>query len=94
MSRPAIALLVLLVVLVAANVSTGAALVMTTYQARALFQEHELLKAEENRLRGDLSALRIELSYKAGHSVIYDFARDELGMVEPDADLTYIRTAQ
>jgi cell division protein FtsL len=45
-------------------------------------------------LRGDWSALRIEVTSFAGHSEIDRLARDELDMVEPDSDLHYIWTVR
>jgi cell division protein FtsL len=89
-----LAVLALLVVLVAANVGTGAALIMSTHRARALHQEYELLKSEEDRLQGDWSALRIEVGTHAGHSEIDRIARDQLGMIEPDDNLRYIEVVR
>jgi len=94
MSRPIAAVLALLVVLVAANIGSGAALVLTTHKSRSLFQEFELLKSEEDRLKGDWSALRIEVTALAGHSEIDRIARDELGMIEPDDDVHYVQAAR
>jgi cell division protein FtsL len=90
MSRSSIAMLALLGVLVAANIGTGTALVITTQKSRALFQERELLRREEDRLRGDWSALQIEVTSLASHSEIDRTAHDELGMIEPDSRLQYV----
>jgi cell division protein FtsL len=94
MSRSGAIVLALLVLLVIANIGTGAALVMTTTLSRSLFQEYVLLKSEEDRLRGDWSAFRIEVTRLAGHSKIDAIARDELGMVEPDEDFHYIQVVR
>jgi cell division protein FtsL len=94
MIRQSTFVMALLVVLLAANVGTGAALVMSTHKSRALFREYSLLRSEEDRLRGDWSALRIEVTSFAGHSEIDRLARDELDMVEPDSDLHYIWTVR
>lgn len=94
MSKRNAAMLGLLILLTAANIATGAALVMTTTKSRALFQEYELLQSEEDRLQGEWSALRLEVGTLAGHSEIDRIARDELGMVDPDDQLHYVRTAR
>jgi len=76
--------------LVAAIVATGAAMVTTKHESRRLFQELELLRAEEDRLQDDWSALRIEVHTLASHSRIDEFARGDLGMVDPDARREYV----
>ena len=91
MSRSNAALLGFLIFLVVANIGTGAALVTSTHKSRTLFREYALLKNEEDRLRGDWSALSIEVTSLAGHSEIDRIARDELGMIEPDDDLHYLQ---
>ena len=72
------------VALVAALIGTGIELVAVKHEWRSLFQERELLRAEEDRLQDEWSALWIEVHTLAGHARIDEIARDELGMVEPD----------
>jgi cell division protein FtsL len=77
-----------------AAVATGIALVTTTQESRRLFRELEALRLEEDRLQGDWSALQLEIGWLAGHSNIDDFARNELGMVEPGEKLEYLVPAR
>ncbi len=76
--------------LAAAVVATGIALVFTTHESRRLFRELEALKREQDRLLGDWSALELEVGTLAGYSTIDEFARAELGMVEPDDQVNYV----
>ena len=76
--------------LVGAIVATGALLVRTTHESRSLFRELESLRREQDRLRGEWSALHIELFSLAEHARIDKFARGNLGMVEPGRDLRYV----
>ena len=89
---PAAVLLVLL--LLSGIVGTGAALVTMTHESRLLFRELEALRRENDRLRGEWSALQIEVSTLAAPSAIDDFARRELGMVDSDQELTYIEVSR
>lgn len=91
MTRSNASLLALLIILVVANIGTGAALVTSTHKSRMLFREYALLKKEEDRLRGDWSALLTEVTSLAGHSEIDRIAREELGMIEPDDNLHYLQ---
>lgn len=84
------AVIVLLVALLAAIVGTGAAMVRTTHESRSLFRELEALRLEQDRLRGDWSALQIEVGTLAGHARIDGFARRELGMTEPGENMRYV----
>ena len=82
--------ILLAALLLAGIVSTGTALVTTTHESRNLFREREALRREEDRLRGDWSALRIEVTYLSGHSEIDKAAREQLGMVDPEDQLQYL----
>ncbi|HUF74295.1 MAG TPA: cell division protein FtsL [Gammaproteobacteria bacterium] len=91
--RLAILEIMLAVVLLGGIVSTGMALVSTTHESRRLFREVELLRREQDRLRDEWSALTLEVSHLAGHARIDEIARDELGLVEPDAGRLYVEVA-
>jgi cell division protein FtsL len=82
------------IVLVAGIVATGIALVTTTHESRALFQELEALRREQDRLQGDWSALQLEVSTLAGYARIDALAREKLGMVDPDQRLHYVEPAR
>ena len=86
--------LLLATALVAAIVGTGAALVQTTHESRSLFRELEALHREQDHLRGEWSALQLEVGTLAGHARIDSFARGELGMVEPGRDMRYVEVRQ
>lgn len=88
------AAIALLLVLLAAIVGTGAALVITTHESRLLFRELEALRREHDRMRGEWSALQIEVSTLAAPSAIDDFARRELGMVDADQALQYVEVSR
>lgn len=81
-------------VLAACIVATGLALVTTTHESRALFQELQALQREQDRLQGDWSALQLEVSTLAGHARIDVLAREKLGMVDPGPQLRYVEPAQ
>lgn len=81
-------------VIAAAAVATGIALVTTTEESRRLFRELEALRLEQDRLQGDWSALQLEVGWLAGHSNIDEFARKDLGMVEPGERLEYLVPAR
>ena len=83
-----------LLVLLTAIVGTGAALVTTTHESRVLFRELEALRRENDRMRGEWSALQIEVSTLAAPSTIDDFARRELGMIDTDRELQYIEVSR
>jgi cell division protein FtsL len=85
---------VLVAILLAGIVGTSAALVTTTHESRTLFIELEALKREEDRLQDDWSALWIEVGTEARHARIDEFARRELGMVEPGERLQFLWTEQ
>jgi cell division protein FtsL len=85
---------VVAVLLLGGIVATGAALVMTTHESRLLFRELEALRREQDRMRGEWSALQIEVSTLAAPSMIDDRARRELGMVDPDQRLQYIEVSR
>jgi cell division protein FtsL len=89
---PASFLLALL--LLAGIVATGALLVTTTHEARLKFRELEGLRREHDRMRGEWSALQIEVSTLAAPSTIDDFARRELGMVDPGQRLEYVEVSR
>lgn len=80
------------VVLLAGVVGTGVGLVTTTHESRHLFQELELLRREQDRLQDDWSALQLEVSTLAGHARIDMIAREDLGLVEPDARWLYMES--
>ena len=82
--------LALAAALLAGIVTTGVALVVSKNDSRLKFQELELLKSEQDRLLGDWSALELEVHTLGSPSEIDTFARQELGMVEPDAQLEYV----
>jgi cell division protein FtsL len=85
--------IVLLLLLLTAIVGTGAALVTTTHESRLLFRELQALQLEHDRMRGEWSALQIEVSTLAAPSAIDDFARHELGMVDAHEELQYIEVS-
>jgi cell division protein FtsL len=89
-----VAEIALAVGLLAGVVGTGVALVTTTHESRSLFRELEELKRERDRLQDDWSALHIEVNTLAGHARIDDFARRELGMVEPGDRLQFVGSGQ
>lgn len=74
---PALALLVL---------ALGLACVYVRHEARKLFVELQQLDHERDRLEIEWGKLRIEQSAWASHGRVENLARDELNMVEPDAD--------
>jgi len=84
------AVILVLLALLAGIVATGAAMVRTTHEARSLFRELEALRLEQDRLRGDWSALQLEVGTLAGHARIDGFARSELGMIEPGENMRYV----
>jgi len=85
-----VAEIALAVTLLAGVVGTGVVLVTTTHESRRLFQERELLRYEQDRLLDDWSALQLEVSTLAGHARIDTIAREDLGLVEPDAQWLYL----
>jgi cell division protein FtsL len=85
---------VLALLLLAGIVATGAALVTTTHKSRLLFRELEALRREQDRLRGEWSALQLEVSTLTAPSTIDDRARRELGMIDPDQRLQYVEVAR
>jgi cell division protein FtsL len=93
MKRPAATALIVLLLL-AGIVATGALLVTTTHESRLLFRELEALRREHDRMRGEWSALQLEVSTLAAPSAIDDRARRELGMVDPGQRLEYVEVAR
>jgi cell division protein FtsL len=87
------ATIVLILLLFAGIVGTGAALVTTTHESRSLFRELEALRREQDRMRGDWSALQIEVSTLASHPRIDEFARQRLGMIDPGQRLEYVEVS-
>ena len=77
--------------LVAGIVGTGITLVATIHESRSLFQELEALKREQDRLDDDWSALQLEVGTLAGHARIEEIARKELGFIEPDERLVFVK---
>jgi cell division protein FtsL len=93
MRRFPVAVIVALLLL-AGIVATGAALVTTTHKSRLLFRELEALRREQDRMRGEWSALQLEVSTLTAPSTIDDFARRELGMVDPGHGLKYVEVSR
>ena len=93
MKRPPVTALLALLLL-AGIVATGAALVTTTHESRLLFRELEALRREHDRMRGEWSALQLEVSTLAAPSAIDEFARTELGMVDPGQRLQYVEVSR
>lgn len=93
MKRPLASVLIALLLL-AGIVATGAALVTTTHESRILFRELEALRREHDRMRGEWSALQLEVSTLAAPSAIDDFARSELGMVDPGQRVQYVEVSR
>lgn len=78
------------VVLLAAIVASGTALIVTIHESRTLFQEREALKREHDRLRGEWSAYTLEVSFLAGHTEIDKLARERFGMIDPGDRTVFI----
>ena len=93
MKWPPATLLVALLLL-AGIVATGALLVTATHESRLLFRELEALRSEQDRLRGEWSALQLEVSTLTAPSAIDEFARRELGMVDPGQRLRYVEVSR
>ena len=70
-------------ILSAAIVATGVALVVTKHDARQLFAELEALNREQDRLEVDWGRLRLEQSAFATHPRIEQLARDRLALSSP-----------
>lgn len=79
-------------ILLASLVGTGIALVTTKHQTRLLFQELEALRGEHDRLQDDWSALQVEVTRLATHARIGSIAREELGLVVPDANWIHVES--
>lgn len=88
------AMILLAVLLLAGIVATGAELVLTTHESRTLFRELEALRREQDRMRGEWSALQLEVSTLTAPSAIDEFARRELGMVDPGQRLQYVEVSR
>jgi cell division protein FtsL len=86
--------LVLAALLLAGIVATGALLVTTTHESRSVFRELEALRREQDRMRGEWSALQLEVSTLAAPSAIDNFARQDLGMVDPGQRLQYVEVSR
>ncbi len=84
--RPALLITVFAIVVVV----TALALVYTKHEARELFIELEGLTQESDELNIEWGQLQIEQSTLATHSRIEDLASDELKLVRPTADDTYV----
>jgi len=80
--------------LLAGNVASGIALVVTTQESRRLFQELEALRSEQDRLQDDWSALSIEVGRLAGHARIDQIAREDMGFVDPPPAGLYTENAR
>jgi cell division protein FtsL len=93
MKRQAVALGIALLLL-AGIVASGALLVTTTHESRSLFRELEALRREQDRMRGEWSALQLEVSTLAAPSRIDELARREFGMIDPGPDLQYVEVAR
>jgi cell division protein FtsL len=74
----------------AAIVVTGVTKLATVHESRRSFQELEELKREQDRLLDDWSRWQLELGRLATHAQIDMIAREELGMIEPDARREFV----
>lgn len=65
------------------------------HNTRALFQEIEQLRDERDALNVEWSRLRLEQGALSTHSRVEAIARDELGLIRPDAsEIVLIRLDQ
>lgn len=78
-----------------AVVASALAVVESKHDTRRLFQQIEQLRDERDALNVDWSRLRLEQGALATHSRVEGIARDQLGLIRPDArDILLIRLEQ
>lgn len=85
-SRPVLLCSVFVVVCVA----SALALIYTKHESRKLFVELESLTNERDELNIEWGQLQIEQSTWATHGRIEQVANDELSLVRPEAEETYV----
>lgn len=84
--RPALLITIFAIVVVV----TALALVYTKHESRELFIELETLTQERDELNIEWGQLQIEQSTLATHSRIESLASDELSLVRPTSNDTYV----
>ncbi len=78
-----------------AVVASALAVVESKHDTRRLFQKIEQLRDERDALNVDWSRLRLEQGALATHSRVERIARDQLGLIRPDArEIRLIRLEQ
>lgn len=83
------------VLLAVAVVASALAVVESKHDTRRLFQQIEQLRDQRDALNVDWSRLRLEQGALATHSRVERIARDQLGLIQPDArDILLIRLDQ
>lgn len=68
-----------------AVVASALAVVESKHDTRRLFQQIEQLREQRDALNVDWSRLRLEQGALATHSRVERIARDQLGLIQPDA---------